>query len=213
VPRHGIRATIGGASPRHASFALWCLVAVGCAQVTTEAPEDAIQPVDAVKPVVAVQTSEPADAATTPFAEHALTTPKPPSFAPVAEVGSDAEYSTSPGLIPTPAAPPIYAEKLDFSSLVARLRKTTGIGLRTKIAVKNESEDLLEQFRAYHAKDGITTLADLRRSYDSLFHKLRSLLQDADPPLARDIDRSQAAIWELLADPGKFSASELMAGA
>ena len=33
------------------------------------------------------------------------------------------------------------------------------------------------------------------------------------PPLARDIDRSQAAIWELLADPTKFRASDLMAGA
>jgi hypothetical protein len=77
---------------------------------------------------------------------------------------------------------------------------------------QNESDELLEQFHAYHMQHGIVTLADLRRSYDSLFHKLHSLLQDPDPPLARDIDRSRAAIWEVLADPRKFSAS-VMAGA
>jgi hypothetical protein len=47
----------------------------------------------------------------------------------------------------------------------------------------------------------------LRRSYDSLFEELHSLLENADPPLARDIDRSRAAIWELIADPAKFNAS------
>jgi hypothetical protein len=96
---------------------------------------------------------------------------------------------------------------------VTRLRKTKAISLLTKVDVKNESDDLLEEFRAYHTQRGIVTLADLRRSYDLLFHKLHSLLQDADPPLARDIDRSRAAIWEILADPRKFSASHLMAGA
>jgi hypothetical protein len=36
---------------------------------------------------------------------------------------------------------------------------------------------------------------------------LYSLLKDADPPLARDIDRSRAAIWTILADPSKFGAA------
>ena len=75
------------------------------------------------------------------------------------------------------------------------------------------ADELLEQFRAYHTQTGGASLAELRRSYDSLFYELHSLLEDADPPLARDIDRSQAAIWELLADPTKFRASDLMAGA
>jgi hypothetical protein len=118
-----------------------------------------------------------------------------------------------PGINPSPIATPKSAGTLDFSSLVARLRNTKAISLLTKVAVKNESDDLLAEFRAYHKQHGVATLADLRRSYDLLFHKLYSLLQDADPPLARDIDRSRAAIWELLADPRKFSASHLMAGA
>ena len=83
----------------------------------------------------------------------------------------------------------------------------------TKISVKNQSDDLLEKFRAYHKQQGAPTITELRRSYDMLFLKLLSLLQDGDPPLAKDIDRSRGAIWEILADPKKFIASNLMAGA
>ena len=107
--------------------------------------------------------------------------------------------------------PPAAAETLDFTSLATRLRNTKAINLRTKFAVKNESHDLLEAFRAHHAQRGTATLAELRRSYDALFLKLYSLLEDADPPLAREIDRSRTAIWSTLADPKKFRASASIA--
>jgi hypothetical protein len=94
-----------------------------------------------------------------------------------------------------------------------RLRETKAIGVLTKISVKNQSDDLLEKFREYHKQQATTPLAELRRSYDMLFLKLLSLLQDGDPPLAKDIDRSRSAIWEILADPKKFVESNLMAGA
>jgi hypothetical protein len=100
-------------------------------------------------------------------------------------------------------------DTLDFASLVKRLRKTKAINLPTKIAVKSQSDDLLDAFRAYHRQRGTATLAELRRVYDSLFHELHSLLREADPPLDRDIAESRAAIWEILADPRKFSASVL----
>jgi hypothetical protein len=83
----------------------------------------------------------------------------------------------------------------------------------TKLSVKNQVDDLLEKFREYHKQQGAVTLAELRRSYDMLLLKLLSLLQDGDPPLAKDIDRSRAAIWDILADPRKFIESNLMAGA
>ena len=129
--------------------------------------------------------------------------------APVAPVTEESE----PAPIPSVVASPTSDDALDFSSLATRLRKTKAIDLRTKVAVKHESDDLLEQARAYHAQTGEMTLGELRRSYDSLFYKLHSLLEDGDPPLARDIDRSRAAIWELLADPRKFNASRVMTGA
>ena len=56
-------------------------------------------------------------------------------------------------------------------------------------------------------------LAELRRNYDMLLLKVLSLLQDSDPPLARDIVKSRAAIWSILEDPRKFTESNLMAGA
>jgi hypothetical protein len=43
--------------------------------------------------------------------------------------------------------------------------------------------------------------------------KLLSLVQDGDPPLASDIDRSRTAIWEILSDQRKFIDANLMAGA
>ena len=83
----------------------------------------------------------------------------------------------------------------------------------TKLAVKNQADDLIDQFRAYHRRQGTATLAELRRAYDLLLLKLLSLLQDADPPLAQDIVQSRTAIWDILADSRKFIESNLMAGA
>ena len=240
MPTQEIPRMMGRVSLRHALIGLWCLVAVGCAQVTNEPREEAIQ------------TAEAAPVGTIPPAAEEAAAPELPSPVPVADVTDTTDSiddlppaiepdrvpsTVSPGDIALEAAEPVVApepstiqefepaldlvpslvasptETLDFSSLVARLRKTKAIGLRTKVAVKNESDELLDQFRAYHTQDGIVTLLDLRRSYDSLFLRLHSLLEDADPPLAHDIDTSQAAIWELLADPTQFRASNLMAGA
>ena len=217
---------------------MWCLVAVGCAEVTN-AP--------ALDPIIV---AEPTPVAATPSAVEAAHTREPALIDPAATLGVSAADSIEelpvpaepqpalppvalaeivpeefdlaavaaaapatevlepePSFAPAIVAAPVAIETLDFSSLVTRLRKTKAINLRTKVAVKNESDDLLEQARAYHAQTGQTTLADLRRSYDSLLQELHSLLEDADPPLARDIDRSRAAIWEILADPRKFNAA------
>jgi hypothetical protein len=113
----------------------------------------------------------------------------------------------------TPAAPPPVAAPLDLKSLEARLRATGAIGMLTKLSLKNQVDDLVDEVRAYHKRQGATTLVDLRRSFDMLFMKVLSLLQDSDPPLARDIVKSRAAIWSILEDPRKFAESNLMAGA
>lgn len=101
------------------------------------------------------------------------------------------------------------AAPLDFSGLETRLRETKAIGVLTKLSVKNQADDLLDRFRAYHRRQGSATLADLRESYDLLLLKLLSLLQDGDPPLAKDIDSSRTAIWDILSDQRKFIASNL----
>jgi hypothetical protein len=45
-----------------------------------------------------------------------------------------------------------------------------------------------------------------------LLLKVLSLLQDSDPPLARDIVKSRAAIWSILENPRKFDELNRMAG-
>jgi hypothetical protein len=107
-----------------------------------------------------------------------------------------------------PAAAP-----LDLKTLGVRLRETSAIGVLTKLSLKNQVDDLLDKFRAYHRRQGTATLADLRRNYDMLVFKVLSLLQDSDPALARDIVKSRAAIWDILADPYKFNDPNLVAGA
>ena len=237
----GTTRSIAGVTLRCGLFALWCLVAVGCAEVTNPPPASEIaaaEPAATISALDDAATPEPRSVAPvaelTKITEYSIDEPPvasepeavPPSVSPeeIAPESSELvvvapaspatqQFETAPSPIPSLVASPASAETLDFSSLVKRLRKTKAIDLRTKVVVKNESSDLLEHFRAYHAQTGETTLADLRRSYDLLFHKLHSLLEDADPPLARDIDRSRAAIWDVLADPRKFNASHLMAGA
>ena len=76
----------------------------------------------------------------------------------------------------------------------------------TKLTLKNQVDDLLNQFRAFYAGKLKTTLAELRRPYDLLILKVLSLLQDKDPPLASDLASSREAIWAILSDPVKFAA-------
>jgi hypothetical protein len=94
---------------------------------------------------------------------------------------------------------------LDLTSLEQRLKDTNAIGVLTKIALKNQVDDLLDQFRAYYQGKLKTTLAELRRSYELLVLKVLSLLQDSDPSLASAIVASREAIWGILADPAKFA--------
>jgi len=97
------------------------------------------------------------------------------------------------------------APPLDLASLETHLKETKAIGLLTKIALKNQVDDLLDEFRAFYQGKLKTTLAELRRSYDLLVLKVLTLLQDGDPPLASAIVASREAIWGILSDPAKFA--------
>jgi hypothetical protein len=123
--------------------------------------------------------------------------PKAPS-APAAQPPK--KDTASPDTAKPQAAPP-----LDMKSLETRLKETKAIGVMTKIALKNQVDDLLDQFRAYYQGKLKITLAELRRPYDLLVLKVLSLLQDSDPTLAAAIVASREAIWSILADPVKFA--------
>ncbi len=98
------------------------------------------------------------------------------------------------------AAPP-----LDLPLLEQRLKDTRAIGVFTKLSLKNQVDDLLKQFRAYHQGGSGRTLQQLRQSYEVLLLKVVSLLQDDDPTLAVAVGSSREAIWRVLVDPKKFA--------
>ena len=163
------------------------------ALVPAAAPVPPAPPIPASGPVAtsaskatdtAVQVKRPAPP------KSALTPPKPPP--PVS--------SAAAALQPAPAAP-----VLNLTSLEQRLRDTRAIGVFTKLSLKNQVDDLLEQFRMFYRGKAALTFADLRQRYDLLMIKVISLLQDSDRALATDIVVSREAIWGILRDPAKFA--------
>jgi len=214
-------------SPRHVGFVLLALAIAGCggvkqappAEPPKSAPQAAVE-AQAVAPAAPVR--EPPSAPTpsapstpTPSAPSTPTPPTPPIAAtpPVAAPPAKAPAKTA-----APAAPAAKKETtvagdakqpaaapLDLASLETRLKNTQAIGVLTKLSLKNQVDDLLNQFRAFYQGKLKTTLAELRRPYDLLILKVLSLLQDKDPPLATDLSASREAIWGILSDPVKFA--------
>jgi hypothetical protein len=124
-----------------------------------------------------------------------------------------AEQHGAPAAAQTAAAQPVAkppaSPPLDLAGLEQRLKDTHAIGLFTKLSLKNQVDDLLGAFRAFHGGQTQPPLADLRQRYDLLLLKVLTLLQDGDPPLASAISASREAIWSLLADRDKFQKIQL----
>jgi len=125
--------------------------------------------------------------------------------APVANTPTPAAKTT-----PAPTKPPATAADspipLDLVALEKQLRATKAIGVFSKIALKNQVDDLMKKFREHYQGRTKTTMAELRQSYDLLMMKVLTMVQDNDKNLAAAIVSSRAAIWDLLADPVKFAA-------
>jgi len=177
------------------------------AQPTQGPSPSAIEPARSVQPAPAPRAAAPKVAAPAAPATPVVAPRKQPKPAVVVPAEPAPAPQVAPKVATAPAAP------LDLNLLETRLRETKAIGVFTKLSLKNQVDDLLARFRAYHKRQGTLTLVELRRNYDMLMLKVLALLQDSDPSLARDIVRSRAAIWSILADPRKFTDSKLMAGA
>jgi hypothetical protein len=94
---------------------------------------------------------------------------------------------------------------LDMAALKTRLRDTNGIGVFTKLSLKNQVDDLMKQFRTRYLGGKDASVSSLRQPYDMLVLKVLAIVQDSDPPLARAISGSREAIWGVLSDPEKFN--------
>jgi hypothetical protein len=208
--------------PMHVAYAavLLLLLTAGCASLTPDTPVSQPQviapqpdtPQPAAKPV-APATPQPALAPVP--APDAVSAPRVTTPAPqvASEVVPPVARTSAPiGRAPKPAASrvaappaPVAPLTLDLNALKERLKQTKAIGIFTKIALKNQVDDLLEQFSEYYEGKAKLTMTDLRRSYNLLMMKVLSLLQDADQTLASAIVSSREAIWGLLADPKTFA--------
>jgi hypothetical protein len=118
--------------------------------------------------------------------------------------------TASPAPAAAPKAPSTVAARpaepaLDLKSLEQRLKETSAIGVLTKLSLKNQVDDLVAKFRAFHAGQRPPGLAELRPSFELLLMKVLSLLQDSDAALAKQIDASRNAIWAVLTDPQKLA--------
>lgn len=172
-------------------------------------PTARVQGVDtAVKPTVAPVTP----AVTRSRAPVAVKVDAPPARTPTkvaaAPASPEPAATTEPQKKDIAASRPVQRESsqpLDLKSLETRLKETKAIGVFTKLTLKNQVDELLNQFRAFYQGRLKSTLAELRQAYDRLLLKVLALLQDADPPLAQAIVESREAIWGILADPDKFS--------
>jgi hypothetical protein len=191
----------------------------GAAQAGPATVAPVVPPVTPPRPSAPVVATQGPTAAVAPAERPtAQSTPAPASQI-AAKVGAPAAKAPTKAPAPaTPAAQPLKKDivaqaagtqkstpALDLTSLETRLKETDAIGVMTKIALKNQVDDLLDQFRAFYAGKLKTTLAELRRSYDLLVLKVLSLLQDSDPSLATAIVASREAIWGILSDPHKFA--------
>ena len=211
---------------------LFALLISGCGGVKPAPPGESPQTASAqAAPVVATPVAPavtppspppPAVATQGPFAAVAPAAPStaPSTPAPASQVAAKAAAPSAkapakvapPGSAAQPPRKDVIAQAtqkaappLDLTSLETRLKETEAIGVMTKIALKNQVDDLLDQFRAFYAGKLKTTLAELRRPYDLLVLKVLSLLQDSDPTLAASIVASREAIWGILSDPVKFA--------
>ncbi len=165
----------------------------GAMQGAPVAPEPVVPP---AAPSVTPSTGQLAAKTESPVAK----TPAKVPASPVPTEQVPKKESAAQGSAKQATPPP-----LDLKSLETRLKETNAIGVFTKLALKNQIDDLLNQFRAFYQGRLKTPLAELRRPYDLLLLKVLALLQDTDPPLARAIAASREAIWSILADPAKFS--------
>jgi hypothetical protein len=197
---------------------LFLTLAAGCAGVA-ETPAGVMaraDPLIVVSPETGPIADEPVPAARPPAetmqeVREASVQPRQVSKAAAPVAKKAASVSTGPTTIsqsvtieaPVPAARHVEPP-LDVASLKARLRDTSAIGVFTKLSLKNQVDDLLKEFRAHYLNGQKTSVASLRQPYDMLVLKVLSLLQDADPPLARTISGSREAIWNILADPEQF---------
>lgn len=181
------------------------------ASVLPKAVEQAPEPSEARDPSsksAAKAPPAPTPPGTGPASDATSAQPKPPAKAAKATARaavSPNRAASAPAAKAAQATSAAAAGPLDLKSLEQRLKATNAIGVLTKLSLKNQVDDLVGRFRAFHQGQRPPTVGELRPSFDLLLMKVLSLLQDKDAALAKDIDASREAIWAVLTDRNKLA--------
>ena len=177
---------------------------------------EAVEP-EVIKPeVVEIEVVEPEATPAEPEPESQASAPKKEALAPEPAVlpvePQQSAEPEQPVILPDPpeatpeSAPGTPAATLDLDSLETRLRKTKAIGFFTKLEIKGQVDNLIDDFSNYHGNRGKLTLDQLEERFGLLLMKLSVLLQDDDPGLQREITSARSALWPTLSNPDQFAA-------
>jgi hypothetical protein len=153
-----------------------------------------------------VVSREPAEPPST--TEPPAPAPPPAAPPPIASEAPAAPPAPAPAPAPSPepaapAAPPAESA-ISLEELETRLKQTSAIGTFSKLALKNDIDDLVDDLRSYHArKEG--DLDVLHQRYEALVLKVMTLLEEDEPDLALALGRSRERIWQRLVDPVEFA--------
>ena len=162
-----------------------------------QAPDPVVVP----EPVPIPETVPVPEPESPPAAPEPKPEPVPdPIPAPKPEPVPDPVAAPEPEPAPAPVAP-----TLDMETLETGLRKTKAIGLFTKLELKSQVEDLLDELEDYHSAKSTYSIGQLEEHFNLLVMKLMLLLQDDDPQLHRQIVQARPALWTTLADPTQFT--------
>jgi len=137
-----------------------------------------------------------------PAAESPAPSPEPVPALPLAPTPQ--APPAPPAATPAPAPPAPAGEQISLEELGARIKATPAIGAFSKLALKNDIDDLVDDLRGYH-ENHRGDLDDLHRRYEALVLKLLTLLEDDEPELAQALARSRKDIWSRLVNPVEFA--------
>ncbi|WP_171966477.1 hypothetical protein [Mariprofundus micogutta] len=87
---------------------------------------------------------------------------------------------------------------VDMETLKKRLKETDAIGVFTKLAIRSDIVDLVDEINRHRKQSRLEMkMANLRASFDGLLLKIVALLE-GDPVLSRDLYVSRESIWKSL---------------
>lgn len=131
---------------------------------------------------------------------------------PQTESEADAELSAEAAVVLDEAVETVDMEdvgpegsEFNVGELKVQLRKSRAIGFFTKLELRNQVNDLLNDFQKYHESDGRLTIDELKERFDLLLLKIMTLLQDDDPELHQEIVTARTGLWDILVDRNKFA--------